>query len=88
MKFRVSGNMLRFTNFQDEIEVAGDTVEAGMQMLVGACPQLRPILLDGNGKVRSVHRVFLNGAALPLDQLSEKAEAKDEVSILTALAGG
>lgn len=88
MKFRVSGNMLRFTNFQDEIEVSADTVEAGMHKLVEACPQLRTVLLDGNSKVRSVHRVFLNGTVLPMDRLSEKAEAKDEVSILTALAGG
>lgn len=88
MRFHVSGNMLRFTDFRDEIEVSGETVEAGMVNLVEECPQLRTVLLDGNGKVRSVHRVFLNGAALSPDQLSQSTGHQDEVSILTALAGG
>lgn len=88
MKFKLAGNLLRFSNFQKEIEIAAGTVEMAMQSLVECCPDLRPVLLDGEGRVRQVHRLFLNGEILPSHELGHQVGSQDEVAIITAIAGG
>jgi sulfur-carrier protein len=88
MKFKLAGNMLRFSNFQKEIEIAAVTVETAVQSLVEHCPDLRPVLLDGEGRVRQVHRLFLNGEMLPPHELGRQVGSQDEVAIITAIAGG
>jgi hypothetical protein len=88
MRIVVSGNLLRFSNFQKEIEIAAPTLERGLEQLVGRFPLLEPVLLDGGGRVRAVHRLFLNGDLLSRDELGREAGADDELTILTAIAGG
>jgi molybdopterin converting factor small subunit len=88
MKFKMSGNMLRFANFKAEIVIEAGTLDEGIQKLVADHPQLRPVLLDGDGRFRAVHRVFLNGELIAKDALQHPVGAGDEVSILTAIAGG
>ena len=88
MKFVLSGNLLRFSKFQREIAIAAPTVAAGLTQLVGDVPELGPVLLDGTGQLRKVHRLFLNQDQLTSDQLSRPANENDEVMILTAIAGG
>jgi len=60
MKFVLSGNLLRFSGFQKEIQIAAPTVAAGIVELCGSMPSLRPVLLDGAGNLRKVHRLFVN----------------------------
>ena len=88
MKFVLSGNLLRFSGFQKEIPIAAPTVAAGLAELVGSMPGLRPVLLDGAGNLRKVHRLFVNRDQLAGDQLARPVGAGDEVMILTAIAGG
>ena len=88
MKFLMSGNLLRFSSFQKEIEVTAPTVEAGVAELITKCPQLKPVLLDGEGRFRKVHRLFLNENPLCQEELSHPVGTNDEVTILTAIAGG
>ena len=88
MVFSMSGNLLRFCNFRNEIEVQGETIEQGVDRLVMECPGLRPVLLDGNGKLRGVHRIFRNGDIVMQDELAQPCKPNDEISILTAIAGG
>ena len=88
MKFVLSGNLLRFSKFQKEIDIAAPTVAEGISQLVGTLPQLGPVLLDGAGQLRKVHRLFLNQDQLGSAELARAAGANDEVMILTAIAGG
>lgn len=88
MKFTMSGNLLRFSNFRDQIEVSGATIEEGVGKLIEACPQLRPVLLDAKGQLRAVHRLFCNGEMVLPAELGAPRQASDEISILTAIAGG
>lgn len=88
MKFVLSGNLLRFANFSSEIEIDGATFGECVRVLVERHPSLAPVLLDGQGSLRSLVRVFLNG-----DQLVERDPARpvaprDEVTLITPLAGG
>ena len=57
MIFRFSGTLLRFVNFQKEIDVEGKTLSDGLVALVAKEPQLKPVLYDGSGAVRSTHRL-------------------------------
>jgi len=88
MTFVLSGNLLRFSKFQREIPISAPTVAAGITQLVGNLPELAPVLLDGAGQLRKVHRLFLNQDQLSNDQLAQPATENDEVMILTAIAGG
>jgi hypothetical protein len=88
MKFKLSGNLLRFSNFLDEIEVASQTIEQGINELIANLPLLKPVLLDGQGRPRAVHRFFRNGELVSRDGLNLPGGSGDEVTILTAIAGG
>ena len=88
MIFRFSGTLLRFVGFQKEIAVEAATIEGGLVALVEKEPQLKPILFDGGGAVRSTHRMFLNGEQLSPGDSTRAIGPKDSVDILTAIAGG
>ena len=88
MNFRLSGNLLRFSEFKNEVEVDAPTVTAGIHGLVGKYPALAPVLLDGEKKVRRLHRIFLDGNQLSPEELDAPVGPKSEVTILTAIAGG
>jgi molybdopterin synthase sulfur carrier subunit len=88
MKFVFSGNLLRFSGFRREVEIQASTVGQGLSELVTHCPALAPVLLDGQGQLRAVHRLFLNGEQLTGPELERAAQPDDEVTLLTAIAGG
>jgi molybdopterin converting factor small subunit len=85
----LSGNLKRFADFESEVEIDATTIPAGLELLVERYPKLRPVVFDGEGAVRRVHRLYLNGEVLSHDEvLSQTVGAKDELGLLTALAGG
>ena len=88
MKVKLSGAMARLVDYQSDVEVEGDTVRAGLDQLMDRYPDLRRVMLDGEGKVRRTHHIFLNGESLPADQLDRPVAADDTVQITTAIAGG
>ena len=88
MKFVLSGVMLRFADYQREIEIDAETVEAGVAGLVEKYPGLKGVLLDGEGRVRSAHMLVLNGENIPRAELARGAAAGDRLEIVTAIAGG
>jgi len=88
MTFVLSGNLLRFSRFQKEIAVSAPTVADGITRLVGDLPQLGPVLLDAAGRLRKVHRLFVNQEQLESEGLTRAVDDNDEIMILTAIAGG
>jgi hypothetical protein len=88
MKFVISGNLLRFSDFKNQIEILEPTVEEGLAVLVASFPALEPVLFGGAGRFREVHRIFLNGEQLTREDLCRDVGAEDEVTILTAIARG
>jgi molybdopterin converting factor small subunit len=88
MTFVLSGNLLRFSSFRKEIFISAPTVAEGIAKLVSGLPLLRPVLLDGAGQFRKVHRLFVNQDQVTNDDLARPVDDDDEVMILTAIAGG
>lgn len=88
MRFILSGNLLRFADFRKEISIPAPTLGDGLQQLTRQHPQLRPVLLDGEGQPRGVVRVFLNGQQLEPLLMERTMVESDEITLLTAIAGG
>jgi molybdopterin converting factor small subunit len=88
MRLRISGALLRFTDYQSVIEVEASTVEAALLQLAEAHAPFRKVLLDRAGRVRATHKIFLNGEQLAPDQLAHPARASDQVDLITAISGG
>ncbi|MCG8420805.1 MAG: MoaD/ThiS family protein [Proteobacteria bacterium] len=88
MRFFLSGNLLRFSNYHREIDVEAATIYEGIFGLINQYPDLRPVLLDGDDEVRGVHRLFLDGQPLAAEGLREAVPSEADVTILTAIAGG
>ncbi|TMD40057.1 MAG: MoaD/ThiS family protein [Chloroflexi bacterium] len=88
MMVRVSGALLRFTDYRRTINVPAPTVEAGLTELAEQYRPLRPVLFDRAGRVRRAHKIFLNGEQLAGDDLSRTAGDADSLDLLLAVSGG
>jgi hypothetical protein len=95
MKFMFSGVMLRFVDFSKAIEVSEPNLELALKTLLARWPQLGPVLLDGEGRLRRSHQMFLNGESVEARYYSDpQARSQlamgpdDSVYFLTAIAGG
>ena len=88
MKFVFSGTLLRFVDYQKEISVEASTVRNAVEGLVVSQPNLKNMLLDGEGKVRAAHRLFLNAEQLFAEDMDRPVSPSDCVEIVTAIAGG
>jgi sulfur-carrier protein len=89
MKIVLSGNLKRFADFEAEVEVEATTIPTALGLLVERYPKLRPVIHDGAGGLRKVHRLFVNGEVLSAEEVeTRELGPQDELGILTALAGG
>jgi sulfur-carrier protein len=88
MKFDFTGNLRRYVDFDFEIELEASSVMEGLHRLTERYPAVKEVLFDAEGKVRSVHRVLLNGAPINAGELDRATAPDDEVAILTPIAGG
>lgn len=88
MRVRVSGALLRFTDYRRVINVPAPTVEAGLSELAEQYQPLRAVLFDRHGRVRATHKIFLNGEQLEADELARAAGEADSLDLLLAISGG
>jgi molybdopterin synthase sulfur carrier subunit len=88
MKIDVTGNLRRYVDFDFEIRVHAGSVLESLRRLGERYPAVKQVLFDAEGKVRSVHRVTLNGELLAQNELERATGADDEVVILTPITGG
>ena len=71
------------------IDVDGSTVGAAVQSLVGRHPALAEQLLTQDGELHRFVNVYLNGRDVRyLAGLETPVEARDEIRLLPAIAGG
>ena len=88
MKFRFSGNLLRYVEFHREVEVPGATVEEGVVNLSEKFPGFGRIIHDSEGHIRVLHRLHLNGEILNPDDYGQPVKSEDVIAVLTPIAGG
>jgi sulfur-carrier protein len=88
MNIAFSGTLLRFVNFQKSLTLDAPTVEDALAAVATRFPMSRPVIYDGEGRVRQVHQIFLNGKQLSAGELATAVSPADRVDLLTAIAGG
>jgi hypothetical protein len=92
MKVVFSGTLLRFVNYAKEVEFAAESLHECIDQLGTRFPSLKPVLLNGDGRVRDTHQLFLNGEQVASADTSDAAgfrlQGSDTLLILTAIAGG
>jgi hypothetical protein len=93
MKVVLSGALLRFVDYTKEVDVEAGTLAEGIERLTDRFPRLKPVLLDGDGRVRQTHQLFLNGEQVARQEYAVGAAplpvaAQDTLFVLTAVAGG
>jgi sulfur-carrier protein len=93
MKIVLSGALVRFADYTKEVDVEATTVAEGIECLTARYPDLKAVLLDGDGQVRRTHQLFLNGQQVergeyPLGTAPVGCADADTLFVLTAVAGG
>lgn len=88
MIVKVRGILLRFTNYENDIQVGCETVRDGLVKLIDRYPSLRDTLMDREGSVRGAHFISLNGEQLTVGELDREVNEDDRVDIITAVSGG
>jgi sulfur-carrier protein len=86
MRIVLSGNLLRFSAFQREVNVEARTVRDALEALAEAHPSLRPVLFDAAHNVLRAHKLFIDGDSV--ESLDTPTAAQTELFIVTAIAGG
>ena len=95
MKFMFSGTMLRFVDYEPEVEISEPNFELALNALLAKAPALQNVLLDGEKNLRRTHQMFLNGESMEARYYSDRQarsalpmQPNDSVYFLTAIAGG
>jgi hypothetical protein len=93
VKVVLSGALLRFAEYTKEVDVEARTLTDGIAALTTRFPGLAPVLLDGEGRVRLTHQLFLNGEQVARGEYAVGAAPlpvanEDTLFVLTAVAGG
>jgi len=88
MKVELPGIMLRFVEFESEIDIAADTVSGALTALVNRYPGLRGSLVDGEGKVRKAHQLFVDGEQIKEAEFDLPVKQAATLVVITAIAGG
>lgn len=72
-----------------EVEIPAGTVGEALDQLIRRHPELRDALLDSDGRVRPVLRIFIDERAIPTATAqAEPLGEADRMLILPPIAGG
>ena len=88
-QFRIPGPLRRLSDGQVTVEVDAADLSTAITALDARYPGFKDRLLDENGELRQFVNVYLNDEDVRLGSgLNAKVGAKDEISIVPAVAGG
>lgn len=88
-QFRIPGPLRRLSDGQVTVDVEASDLGSAIEALDARYPGFRDRLLDEKGELRQFVNVYLNDEDVRLGSgLNEKVGAKDEISIVPAVAGG
>lgn len=86
---RIPTPLRKYTQGQEEVQVAGNTVQAVIEALETSYPGIRERICDDSGKVRRFVNVFVGEEDIRfLESLNTPVADSDEISIIPAIAGG
>ena len=88
-QFRIPGPLRRLSDGQTTVDVEAVDLATAIEALDARYPGFKDRLLDEKGELRQFVNVYLNDEDVRLGAgLGAKVQAKDEISIVPAVAGG
>jgi molybdopterin synthase sulfur carrier subunit len=88
-QFRIPGPLRRLSGGQNTVDVEAADLATAIDALDARYPGFKDRLLDEKGELRQFVNVYLNDEDVRLGAgLGAKVQAKDEISIVPAVAGG
>jgi sulfur-carrier protein len=88
-QFRIPGPLRRLSDGQTTVDVEATDLGTAIDALDARYPGFKDRLLDEKGELRQFVNVYLNDEDVRLGSgLNAKVGAKDEISIVPAVAGG
>jgi sulfur-carrier protein len=88
-QFRIPGPLRRLSDGQTTVDVEAVDLATAIEALDARYPGFKDRLLDEKGELRQFVNVYLNDEDVRLGAgLAAKIQAKDEISIVPAVAGG
>ena len=79
----------QYVNDQDQVEVAGDSIEEAFKNLCEEHKELKQNLFDENGNIRSFINIYLNDHDIRYSNgLNSAIKNGDTIQIVPAVAGG
>jgi len=88
VKVRVSSLLRKHTNWQESVEVEGNTPLECLHALEKQFPSIKRLLYDKEGKLRPQFWFFVNGQKVNASELTSPLRDGDELMILLAISGG
>jgi molybdopterin converting factor small subunit len=88
VKVKVSSLLQKFTNWQECVEVEGNTPLECLHALEKQFPSIKRLLYDKQGKLRPQFWFFVNRQKISSDELNNPLKDGDELMILLAISGG
>ena len=89
VKILIPNSLQKYTNNQAILEYTIDTVNELIRNIETDFPEIRNHLTDDNGKLRRFLNFYVNNDDIRfLDNRETKLKDGDEVSIISAIAGG
>ena len=88
-QFRIPGPLRRLSDGQTTVDVEAVDLATAIEALDARYPGFKDRLLDEKGELRQFVNVYLNDEDVRLGAgLGAKVQARDEISIVPAVAGG
>ena len=88
VKVKVSSLLRKHTNWQEFVEVEGNTPLECLHALEKQFPAVKRLLYDKQGKLRPQFWFFVNGQKINASELTNPLRDGDELMILLAISGG
>jgi len=86
---RIPTPLRKYTQGQEEVQIAGATIGALIEALEAAHPGIRERICDDKGNVRRFVNIFVADEDIRfLQNLDTPVGERDEISIVPAIAGG
>ena len=87
-KINIHPSLARFTNHQNQFELAVETPETLIATLCTHYPLLKTTILNAHGGLIPYVNIYINGKHLTQYQGQHRLADDDTIDILTALVGG
>ena len=86
---RVPTPLRRLTNGKDKLDIAASSISGLIEQLDSDFPGFKDRLVDEAGQLRYFVNIYLNGEDVRfLEGMETSTKSGDEISIVTAVAGG